>query len=289
MHLHKYQFVAMTTGCDLMLYDHSSQHAQRLFDAVHQNTQRLEQKYNFYAEDSWLNTTINQRQQSRVLIDKETQCILQQVQALSRQTRGAFDISLGTLARASRLHPELSRQHLQKQFAEALGPNAWRVEDDTLIFADPRTQLDLGGVVKEYAVDAASNLLAQAVGGSLVSFGGDLRARGRKPDGSSFLVGIKNPLQPSEILLSIALDDAALTTSGHYARPQWHAGEQHSHVWGAALNAQVQSATVIAEDTLSAGIWSTSLLINPSLIKTTAPSFAYVLIEDSLRIVTNLA
>ncbi|WP_137936811.1 FAD:protein FMN transferase [Chitinivorax sp. B] len=264
MTLSTHTFAAMTTPCQLTLYGGSATLPQQIEAEV----QRLETKYNFHAANSWLNRTINQRRGHQVILDTETRRILQQVRTLSEWSGGVFDITVGTL---TVLCSETDTNRYQARRAALqpyMGLAAWSLEDDVLRFADAATQIDLGGVIKEYAVDRAIQLaMADGATAGLANFGGDLRAFGTPPDADCFTIGIEHPHAPATVLFGLTIADQALASSGHHARRKQVAGCDRSHIEATAradLPPWLQSS-VIAPDTLTAGVLATALLIEPTL------------------------
>jgi thiamine biosynthesis lipoprotein len=91
-------------------------------------------------------------------------------------------------------------------------------------------RVDLGGVAKGYGIDAAVRVLAAAdVLGGLVDVGGDLRCFGSDPDGGRWRVEIKNPFGGGP-LAHLRVGDAAVCTSGNYARFVEIEGRRYSHI-----------------------------------------------------------
>jgi len=73
--------------------------------------------------------------------------------------------------------------------------------------------IDLGGIAKGYAVDAAIDALASmGVESACVNAGGDLRVLGSAP----YEVSIRDPHDPASIAMRKAVGDGALATSGAY-------------------------------------------------------------------------
>jgi thiamine biosynthesis lipoprotein len=73
--------------------------------------------------------------------------------------------------------------------------------------------IDLGGIAKGYAVDAAIEALERAgVRSACVNAGGDLRVLGDVP----FDISIRDPRDPVAMALSMSVRNAALATSGAY-------------------------------------------------------------------------
>ncbi len=86
---------------------------------------------------------------------------------------------------------------------------------------DPLASLDAGSGAKGYACElVAMHALAQGFDSFVISIGGNVRAVGKKPDGSKWQIGVKNPDLTSDekILAVLAVEDLALVTSGVYER-----------------------------------------------------------------------
>ena len=255
----------MTTACQITLYETSASKANCIAQKIFDQTKAIEKKYNFHNEQSWLNTLINQRKKQSIKLDSQTAKILEKVHRLSGQVNGVFDITLGTYVYAAKQFQSLSKQQLKEKYQKVIGLENWNIQNNFIHFKHKDTKIDLGGVMKEVAVDMASELALNASGASLINFGGDMKINGRKPNGECFKVGIKNPLNTKQILLSLEVENLALTTSGHYARIQKLAGNEHSHILSSTLSNEkheVLSSTLLAEDTLTAGLYSTSLLLD---------------------------
>lgn len=298
----KFEFGCMTTRCVLQLIHNDIEHLHHVAQQIYANSQRLEATYNFFAKSSWLTQALNQRTRSKVSLDDEAWEIFTQVRKLSEATQGVFDITVGSLRlppallspdpisfnedkRISHLQAlyqqGLSREQIAEQWQHdsanpVMGLKAWSLDalQHCLYCHHELTRFDLGGVVKEFAVDAAMSIAQQAGCQGLISFGGDLRALGYKTNNQTYQVGIKNPFNPSQTCLSVPLIDQALTTSGRYERCDQVGDQQLSHLVtsqpsSAALTALPASlpasVTVISPSTLVSGVYSTSLMLNPDL------------------------
>jgi thiamine biosynthesis lipoprotein len=92
------------------------------------------------------------------------------------------------------------------------------------------TKIDLGGIAKGYSVDRAAAVLRAA---GLTSFiaqaGGDLYGAGRKPDGSPWVTGIKDPRGPGFFAV-IELTDRSFSTAGDYEHSFIVGGKRYHHI-----------------------------------------------------------
>jgi FAD:protein FMN transferase len=96
-----------------------------------------------------------------------------------------------------------------------------------LVTLPPGVGVDLGGIAKGMAVDAAvERLSAAGLGPVMVNAGGDLRVQGRPPGGGDWWIEIDGPRGR----LRVPLAAGALATSG-IARRRWsQAGERRHHL-----------------------------------------------------------
>ena len=108
---------------------------------------------------------------------------------------------------------------------------------------------------------------------ALVSVGGNLRAIGKKPDGSQWTGGVENPWNASEVYTTdslfgaaINMSDMALVTSGDYQRYFVVDGKRYHHLidpdtlWPAAY---FNSVTVLCPDSGMADCLTTGLFCMP--------------------------
>ncbi|MEP7268570.1 MAG: FAD:protein FMN transferase [Saprospiraceae bacterium] len=90
----------------------------------------------------------------------------------------------------------------------------------TLTKLDSLVELDFGGIGQGYGADQIADLLNyKGYGNYLVEVGGELVAKGTKPDGSLWIVGLNTPLEDAsiqDVFSKVKLTDLALTTSGNY-------------------------------------------------------------------------
>lgn len=140
---------------------------------------------------------------------------------LARVSAGGFDFSIAPVLAVWGFLPE----HLRRRNA-----GTWR--DITLLpgngvrFARPLA-IDLGGIAKGFAVDAAiAELRARKVNAGIVNAGGDLRVFGRRES----QIHLRHPATAQPLAQPIPLRDAALATSSPcFTRQRWR-GRTVSHL-----------------------------------------------------------
>ncbi len=260
-----YKFEVMTTECEVTLITPDKLKADSCAKAILSEAKRLEKKYNYYNPSSYL-SQINQRTIDK--LDNETKSILQRALRYYKLTDKIFDITVATI---KDLYTEVSSKkalHVKKEeLLQYVGCEHIKIKKERIIFDNEFTKIDLGGFVKELAVDNAVKIIKKAkISSALVNFGGDIYALGRREDGNKFRIGIKNPQNSSEHIKYFELENEALTTSASYERNYKIEDEIFSHIIATSKSAQkVKSVSVISNSCVESGVYSTSLMINPKL------------------------
>lgn len=132
-----------------------------------------------------------------------------------------------------------------------------RIEDGRLIKDNPAMQLDFNAVAQGYTSDLiAAYLESQGVNNYLVDTGGEIVAKGCKPDGKPWVVGIEKPAANWDddriVQTRVPLRDRGLVTSGSTRKYVERDGKRYSHcidpMTGYPVDHQVLSVTVMAEN-----------------------------------------
>jgi thiamine biosynthesis lipoprotein len=133
--------------------------------------------------------------------------------------------------------------------------------------------VDLGGIGKGYAVDAAFEVLGRSgVRAAMVDLGGNIRALGRAEAAYDWTIGVRNPFDKQQVVGKISLPDGmAVATSGNYERFVEMSGRRFSHIIDPRTGYPVEGmagVTVVAPDAAMADALSTACFVlglGPSL------------------------
>lgn len=282
-----YTFPCMSTNCTIQIYK-GKQNALKAFESVEKNTKLLEKKYNFYDPNSYLNKTINNRKNYKIKLDNQSAKVLKIVKNLSEKVNFLFDISVGTYKHCYMYKDLKSFESCMQKLQNKSGFDSWNINKNYIEFTHKQTKLDLGGVIKEFAVDEAVSILKQnGIYSAIINFGGDLFALGSKPSGELFTIGVKNPKNKEQNLLNIQIKDQALTTSANYERSYDIEDKNFSHILSQKQNSKdLLSATIISESVLKSGIYSTSFMIDTDIF--IPQDLKVLLIDKDLNIHQNL-
>ena len=260
-----YKFEVMTTSCTLIIYTQDKLLADSSAKSILNEAKRLEKKYNYYDDNSFL-SEINLRKSN--LLDQESKSLLQRAKQYYKNTNGVFDITIATIKNLYINEKKIDDLELKKaSLYSYVGCEHFNIKKDKIIFDNNYTKIDLGGFVKEYAVDRAVKILKKnKIRSALVNFGGDIYALGRRPNNKKFVVGIKNPNNPTIHAKKIKIEDEALTTSASYERTYAIESKTYSHIISKDdFKSNSKSVTVISNSCVESGVYSTSLMVDSSI------------------------
>ena len=131
----------------------------------------------------------------------------------------------------------------------------------------PGMELDFGGVVKEYAADAAAMLARKGgIHHGLVNLGGDICIVGPQASGEPWPIGIVHPEETDSAIATLSLTEGALTTSGRYERYVEIEGRRYSHLIDPRTGWPVEgllSVSVVAGQAIVAGSIASVAVLQP--------------------------
>ena len=139
-----------------------------------------------------------------------------------------------------------------------------RIESGKVIKENTNMTLDFNAIAQGYTSDLIAAFLEnRGINNYLVDTGGEIMAKGEKPDGKSWIVGIEKPAEnwDSEQIVQtrITLHDKGLVTSGSTRKYVERNGKRYSHCidpkTGYPVEHNVLSATVLAENS----VWADAL------------------------------
>lgn len=201
--------------------------------------------------------------------------VLQEATRISELSDGAFDVTVSPLValwgfnRPDGKQGDVPtdediaaiKQHVGYELVTS------REKKPALRKSHPQTTIDLSGIAKGYGVDVIADYLTESkISAYMVEIGGEVRARGRKPDGSAWTIGIEKPTESGrELLQAVALVDRALATSGDYRNFFEQDGKRYSHTidprTGRPIEFRLASVSVVSESCMTADALATALMV----------------------------
>ena len=291
MNQYGYSFRCMASPCELTLCGEEQHRTDRIAQTCIREARRFEQKYSRYLDHSITSQINSAAGQHSTDIDQETHAILSFAGVCYAQSGGLFDITSGVLRRVWNKHIKSLPEWTElKSCLDLIGWSKVDLSDNSIYLPMKGMELDFGGVVKEYAVDALT-VMAKKLGivHGLINLGGDIGIIGPRPGGEPWPIGIVHPQNKDTAIATIELTSGAITTSGGYERYFEIDGTKYSHLVNPKTGWPVeslQSVTIAADKAIVAGsISSIALLKNEteSLDWLQASGAAYLAIDNNLR------
>ena len=190
---------------------------------------------------------------------------------LSEQSEGSYDLTVEPLLNLWGFGPQgreekVPAEQALAQARQRVGYQHLRIEGDQLC-KDAAVEVDFNSIAAGYAVDTiAARLEALGIHDYLAEATGELKAAGKKLDGSPWRIALEEPRDDQQVAERVvAVDGFGLSTSGDYRNYFEQDGRRYSHTFdartGAPVSHSLASVTVIHPSALMADGLSTLLLI----------------------------
>ncbi|TPG79728.1 FAD:protein FMN transferase [Pseudomonas arsenicoxydans] len=190
---------------------------------------------------------------------------------LSEQSEGSYDLTVEPLLNLWGFGPQAREEKVPSAQALAevrqrVGYQHLRIDRDQLC-KDAAVEVDFNSIAAGYAVDTiAARLEAMGIHDYLAEATGELKAAGKKLDGSPWRIALEEPRDDQQVAQKvIAVDGFGVSTSGDYRHYFQQDGRRYSHTFDARTGAPIlhtlASVTVIHPSALMADGLSTLLLI----------------------------
>lgn len=260
-----------------------------LQEAVAKELERIESSLSHWRSDSSTaqfnasETTFETEQPAELL------ALVARAQEISKLTDGRYDITVAPLVDAWGYGPTGERAPPGAaelaQLRERIGWEKLIVDPQakTLRKKHPQLHLDLGSMLQGYAADQVKKVLDEAqVKEYLIDIGGELLCRG------SWTVGIEDPRNPTQMLRTFKLTDAALATSGLY-RAKKSPDQTVHHLISPQTGRPFETTTLLcavaAPAAMEADAWATALLATglPAAIPLADQQYLAVLLWDQAQ------
>ena len=229
----------MGTLVRIQLYTAGEAQATAAFRASFDRIAELDRTLSDYRAESELNQITLTAIRRPVKISADLFAVLAASQKLTTETRGAFYVTLGPVIRIWREARRTSRLPDDAGLREAAARTGYRklhldAEARTVMFDQAEMQLDVGGIAKGYAADAAREVLAKlGIRSALVAASGDLAIGDPPPGRRGWKIGTADRV--------LELSNTAVSTSGDIEQHLDSDGIRYSHIIDPSTNKGVRS------------------------------------------------
>jgi len=195
----------------------------------------------------------------QVAIDAYFEEVFRKSERIFKETDGYFDPTVGNLVNAWGFGPEKPLNNLDsakvKELMQFVGFNKVKLEGSKIVKKYPEIYFDFNSIAKGYGIDVVGRLLeSKGIQNYLVEIGGEIRAKGTKPEDKLWAVQIDNPNTDGRRsgYDRIEFTDKSMASSGNYRKFRiTENGEKYVHTinpkTGYATESNLLAASVIAE------------------------------------------
>lgn len=205
-----------------------------------------------------------------VQVSPETLATIRLGLEIGRLTGGAFDITikplmdLWAIGRRGDQLPALEAVEATRRLVDYRRVRIDEARREVML-EQAGMALDLGGIAKGHAVDAAARvLLEHGVTGALINAGGDIFALGQRARNRAWRIAVQHPRRSADFIAILELGNTAVVTSGDYQRFIDVDGRRYHHILDPRTGAPARglvSATTVAPSAALADAWSTALFV----------------------------
>jgi thiamine biosynthesis lipoprotein len=248
----------MGTLVRITLYAANEITARNAADAAFRRIAALEDIMSDYQADSELMRLSAQPCLHPVPVSAELFDILTRARKISELSNGAFDVTVGPYVRLWRFSRKRKSLPTAEELAAARAAVGWQklrldVRTRTVTLLVPNMRLDLGGMGKGYAADAALRVLKQrGITRALVAASGDIAIGDPPPGQRGWKIGVSAIDGSTNVpVRTLLLHNAGTSTSGDSEQFVEIGGIRYSHIvdptTGLGMTNRIQ-ATIVAPD-----------------------------------------
>lgn len=225
----------------------------RVVDEAFDEVDRIDRLMSHYRPDSPLSRLNREAAHRAAAVEPELFDFIARAVQHSRDSDGAFDITVGPLMKAWGFFGGDGRVPDDRELATLRSRVGYRhillnASERTIRFDVDGVEIDLGGIAKGYAVDRVVSLLERrGIAAALVSAGGStVYGSGAPPGRKAWEVGVQDPLAPGKVAFTVHLRDRALSVAGSSEKYFEIGSARYSHIMDPRSGRPVQGVLSVA-------------------------------------------
>lgn len=261
--------IIMGTVVEVTVAHGSEVTARMAIDQAMQTIQEIDEIMSPYKPESVISRINRDAASGNIDVGKDVFALIKDSIALSRESHGAFDITLLPIMALWGFDQGGQVPDSQKiaDNLKLVGFEKLDLDDNnhSVGFKVPGMGLDLGAIAKGWAVDRAmEKIRSLGITDAIIDAGGDLRVIGSRPGKKFWRIGVQHPREQGALVATFDLRDTAIVTSGDYERYFVADGIRYHHILdpGTGFPARgCQSVTVLAATTAEADACATAAFV----------------------------
>jgi FAD:protein FMN transferase len=210
-------FYSMGTRLNALFPLEDEEICERIFKLIEKEVIRIDNLLSYFSADSEVFRINKNAFNIPVKIDPELYSLIETSIKYGKLTSGAFDITLRPVVE----HFSTAEQSIESsgnQVSSFLNKIILDPELKTILFEDDKTKIDFGGLGKGYALEKVKLILEDSsIGNAFISFGeSSILAIGKHPGGDDWPVGIKDFINPKEVIHTFSVSNESVSSSSNF-------------------------------------------------------------------------
>ena len=252
----KINYSGVTQGSyfSIIYYDDENRHFEAEIDSIFKE---VDNSVSLWNENSIIRM-VNRNED--IIVNQIFKDNFEWARKASEFSDGAFDATIGPLVSAWGFHYKKELEmtpEMVDSIRQLVDYHKIEIINDKVVKANPNMTLDFNAVAQGYTTDLIGEFLeSKGIFNYLVDVGGEIFARGTKPNGEQWTIGIEKPAENFDsersVQIKINLKDKGIVTSGNYRKYIEKDGVRYSHSidpkTGYPVEQNLLSATVIADN-----------------------------------------
>ena len=263
--IYAYSAVLMGSPILLKLFEHNESLASRVFRLIKQQ----ENIFTVNRPHSEVMAINHAAGSHPVVVSPPVYELIKRAKAVSLLEDSLFNFTIGPVVKRWKIgfsgHSVPAASDLQSLLA-LTNPSDVVLDDAarSVFLQHAGMEIDLGAIAKGYIADVVRDfLLAEQVPHGLINLGGNVQTLGASGE-QGWGIGLKKPFAAEDALLGVIhVNNKSVVTSGIYERYFELDGRRYHHILdpktGYPLDNELQSVTVISEDSIDGDIYTTLL------------------------------
>jgi len=234
---------------------------------------RIDESISNYRKDSTIELFNAQIDTEPHEVNEEIVKLVEYARSINKASGGCYDLTIKPLFDLWGFKKDVfhlpSEEDLQKTL-QLIGIDKVVTVDATHLQKKlPNLRVDLSSIGQGYSVERLADLLERhQITNYIVEIGGELKVRGKKPDGTPWRIAMEKPISTARKIEKIAIFETgeamSINPSGTYHHYFDSNGKRYSHILDARSGKPIEHNTVVANAFITsstlADAWSTALL-----------------------------
>lgn len=292
--LQKKQVTLMGSVFEITIVDRDTASARNHIDLVIAEVTRIENLISEWRPETQISEVNRNAGIRPVKVDREVFDLTKRAIGYSRNSNGAFDISIVALDKIWKFDgsmTELPTEEAIRKSVEKVGYQHIILDSVNCSIYLPLQgmKIGFGSIGKGYAADRGRALMQEkSVVAGIVNASGDLSTWGLQPNNKPWLIGIKNPFKAYKTIKILKMQENAVATSGNYEKYAEIDNRRYAHIINPKTgypSTGLTSVTIYGPSAEFANALSTSIMVlgqeEGILLAKRFPLYHYLLITDN--------